>query len=92
MPTEGVHAEADADGGGDDGVISLLLLPLHRLRIMLEEVVIQYDTDAHEQFCIDAFALEYVVHVRSVAKQLSCKPTDGAFLTAQFFFNEFSNM
>ena len=59
---------------------------------MLEEVVIQYDADAHEQFSIDAFALEYVVHIGSVAKELSCEPADGTFLTAQFFFNEFSDM
>ena len=51
------------------------------LAIKGEKVAVQDHADALKQTCINALALEDVIHIGAVTVQLVCKPTHTTFLT-----------
>lgn len=57
-----------------------------------EEVAVQDNANAFEQTCVDALALEDVIHIGAVAVQLVCEPTHAAFLTAQLCLDFFTDV
>jgi hypothetical protein len=60
--------------------------------IKRKEIAIQDDADAFQQAGVNALSLEYVVHIGSVAVQLSSQPRHTTFLAMQLCFNLFTDM
>ena len=62
------------------------------LAIERKEVAAQHGTDALQQYRVDTFTLEDVIHVRPITVQLLGKPGHAAPLTAQLSFYLFSDV
>lgn len=60
--------------------------------VVAEEVVVEDDGDAHEEFGVDGGALEYLVYVGAVAIELSSEPADAPLLSFEFVLDELSDM
>ena len=62
------------------------------LAIEREEVAAQHITDALQQYRVDAFSSEDVIHVGAVTVEALGKPGHTASLTAQLCFNFFPDV
>lgn len=62
------------------------------LRVNRKEVPVQDQGNSEQETRVDALTFEDGIHIGTLAAELFRKPGDGAFLSAEFFFDEFSDV
>ena len=60
--------------------------------IVAEEVMVEDNGDAHEQFSVYSGALEYLVDIGTVAVEFASEPADAPLLSFEFVLDELSYM
>lgn len=57
---------------------------INGFRQIAKKIAVKNLRNSNKQLHVDIVAFEYIVHIRTVAMQLSGKPSYGTFLAAQF--------
>ena len=66
--------------------------PFHILHIVSKEIVSQSLGNLDQQRRIDTFTLENIIHIGTVATKFVCEPGNGATLTIELLFDDFTNV
>lgn len=66
--------------------------PFHILHVIDKEIMVQYSGYPGQQSCINTFTLENIVHIGTVATELVCEPGNGAALSVELLFDDFTNV